>query len=138
MAVDSCNDFTGVFVRPVIYVTNDFGTNQGAERTYSYAQLDKVCFNRTIVAVQDPSRGPDFRIYPNPNTGQFTVHLSEPAERGLSMRIISITGQMVLEKKTVTGNTIQTIEAFDLPQGMYFLQMITDGRLMSVNKFVKQ
>lgn len=138
IALDSCNDFSGVLVRPVIFVVNDFGTNQGTENTYSYAQLDNVCFNETIVSVYDPHRTESIRIYPNPNSGEFYIEMRNPAKQGMTLRIISLTGQVLTDKIVDVGHTIQSIDASYMPEGMYFIQVVSDGRVLSIDKFVIQ
>ncbi len=137
IALDSCNDFSGVLIRPVIFITNDFGSNQGAEQTFSYAELDNVCFNGTIVSVDDPSRQENIRIFPNPTNGSLTIEMKSPALSAMMLRIASLTGQVVLEVQMEPGKLIHTVKTNDLPEGVYFLQMISDGQMVSVNKFVK-
>lgn len=78
------------------------------------------------------------RIYPNPNTGQFTVDLSAPARPGTLFRITDLSGRMVQEVRTEAGNTQQRIQSGNLPDGMYFLQVLENGSLIGVKKFVKQ
>lgn len=124
-------------MRPIIFVTNVFGSNQGEEHTYSYVQLDNVCFNGTIVSVHDPSRQENIRIFPNPTNGSLTLELKSPALSGMMLRIASLTGQVVLEVQMEPGKLIHTVKTNYLPEGVYFLQMISDGQMVSVNKFVK-
>lgn len=137
-AFDDCGGATSVIVRPMIYVTNVLSNEQGGEDTYSFVQIDNFCFDGVIVAVEEPLKGKDFRIYPNPNTDEFTVELSEPAKQGMSIVIVSLTGQILFEKQAVTGNVMHTVESKDLAEGIYFLQIVSAGRVMSVDKFVKQ
>jgi hypothetical protein len=77
-------------------------------------------------------------LFPNPNIGQVTVELSEPTHFGTKFQIIDLIGKLILEKSIETGSKVQTIEAQQLPEGLYFLQMISDGRVLAVEKFVKQ
>jgi len=137
IALDSCNDFSDVLIRPVIFITNDFGSNQGAEQTFSYAELDNVCFNGTIVSVDDPARQENIRIFPNPTNGSLTIEMKSPALSAMMLRIASLTGQVVLEVQMEPGKLIHTVKTNYLPEGVYFLQMISDGQMVSVNKFVK-
>ncbi len=138
IALDSCNDFSDVLIRPVIFVTNDYGSNQGADQTFSYAELDNVCFNGTIVSVDDPSRQESIRIFPNPTNGSLTVELKSPALSAMMLRVASLTGQVVLEVQMEPGKFIHTLKTNYLPEGLYFLQMISNGQMVSMNKFVKQ
>ncbi|MDZ4749927.1 MAG: T9SS type A sorting domain-containing protein [Saprospiraceae bacterium] len=137
IALDSCNDFSGVLVRPVIFISNAYGTNQGAEKTYSYAQLDKVCFSRAIVAVNDPDRRENIRLYPNPTSGSISVELNAPAGSDMSVQISSLIGQVFFEKQMEVGKLMHNLETHYLPHGLYFLRVIAEGRMVSVSKFVK-
>jgi hypothetical protein len=136
---DSCTDLVfGVFVRPILYVTNSFGSNQGAEHTYSSAELDNVCFIPGIVAVHDPEQKQGVRIYPNPTTGDLTVELPSAAVDDMMMRVVSVTGQVVMEKRAEAGNAIQTLDLVGLVEGMYFMQILSADRVVVVKRFVKQ
>lgn len=79
-----------------------------------------------------------FQIVPNPNQGTFTVVLSEGATLGTKLRILNSMGQFVRDFSTKLNNEEQTIQANDLPNGMYFLQVVLDGKVVGVEKFVKQ
>ena len=78
------------------------------------------------------------RLYPNPNPGVFTVKLPAPAESGCIFRVTDLTGQLVLEKTAEPNKMEQTIQADELPSGLYFLQIVVEGRVQATVKFVKQ
>jgi hypothetical protein len=78
------------------------------------------------------------RIFPNPNFGTFSVELPEPALEGMQFRLMSPTGRMVGEQTLQAGNTQQTVQTKDLPGGIYFLQLLWEGNMIAVEKFVKQ
>ena len=137
--VDTCGDEPyGVYVRPVIYVNNALGSNQGGASTRSSVQIDNFCLDGTLVAVHNPVQKLALRIFPNPNPGIFTVQLPEAATLGMSFRIVGLTGQLLRTQSTQTGSAIQTVQAGDLPAGLYFLQVVEDGSVLAVEKFVKQ
>ncbi|MFN0035750.1 MAG: T9SS type A sorting domain-containing protein, partial [Saprospiraceae bacterium] len=77
-------------------------------------------------------------ISPNPNPGTFTVELPVPAAPGMVFRIVGLTGQLLREQPTQTGSIMDTIQAGDLPAGLYFLQVVSEGRVLAVEQFVKQ
>lgn len=77
-------------------------------------------------------------IFPNPTTGSLNIELPFPSELGMSLQVGSLTGQNVFNKDLEVGSAVQTIDASALPQGMYFIQILSKGQVIAVNKFVKQ
>ncbi len=138
LAIDGCGKAEAVLIRPAIYLTNALMSNQGGEDTYSFAQLDNICYGGMIVAVGDAPPAHDVRIYPNPNSGQFTIEFSDPVKQNIFMVIVNLTGQILFESQAVAGNVMQVMDVKNLAEGFYFLQMVSDGQILSVNKFVKQ
>lgn len=78
------------------------------------------------------------RLYPNPNPGLFTLELPIPATTGMRLRITDPTGRLLQDRPTEPGLAQQTIEANELPNGLYFLQVVQDGKVLGVERFVKQ
>lgn len=135
---DDCGDLQAVLARPAVYITNALSSLQGGSETFSVVHIDNFCFEGTIVAVKDPFKDAPFRIYPNPNSGAFTLELSQAATPGMAFRIIGLTGQLLLEKTAEAGSVRQTLEAGALPAGLYFVQVVEDGRVVGIKRFVKQ
>jgi len=137
--LDSCGDAPhGVLVRPIVYVTNALGSGQGGAETRSSIQIDNFCFDGTLVGLNALYAGKRLRIFPNPNPGMFTVELPGAAKPGMALRIVGLTGQVLMEKPAEAGSTQQSIRADNLPNGLYFLQVVSEGRVLAVEKFVKQ
>ncbi|MFN8304315.1 MAG: YCF48-related protein [Saprospiraceae bacterium] len=78
------------------------------------------------------------RLYPNPNPGVFTVELNASPAQGTLFRATDLMGQLVLENPADPDRTLQTVQAGDLPPGLYFLQVVVEGRVQATAKFVKQ
>ncbi len=97
--------------------------------------------NETSFRVTDtaePGEKTALRIFPNPNAGTFSAELSEAAEAGMQFRILGLTGQVLREQTAQTGSKLQTIQTGDLPGGLYFLQVLSEGKVLAIEKFVKQ
>ena len=111
---------------------------------YCFVKLikEKVSVNCGVIGTLKPiakyTVPNTIRVYPNPTEGKFTLDLAAPATQGTTLRIVNLEGQVMLERKAETDVRLQSIEATSLPQGLYFLQVITEGKPTSVEKFVKQ
>lgn len=77
-------------------------------------------------------------IAPNPNTGFFTVKLKQATPDGSTLRIVEPAGRLVLEMSIEPGNMWLNVEAGNMPAGLYILQVISGGRTLAVDKFVKE
>jgi len=110
-----------------------------SETEMSVIGLDNIemCTSRVPLSTYSEQLG-KLRIYPNPNTGHFTIEMLQAATAGMKFRIIDLTGRNVLEKQTAIGNQIQNIDASKLASGFYFLQVISKGKVLAVEKLMKQ
>jgi uncharacterized repeat protein (TIGR01451 family) len=103
-----------------------------------------VLTNTVETRVQMPVRtseqipGWTILIYPNPNAGTFRVELFEAATPGMTLRIVSLTGQVLREQPAQAGRVIQTAQTGNLPAGFYLLQVVVEGKVLAVEKFVRQ
>lgn len=78
------------------------------------------------------------RIFPNPNAGTFEVALQHPTPKNSTFRITDLTGRSLLVQPAEPGSSRQTLRAYALPNGLYFLQVVSEGRVIAVERFVKQ
>lgn len=133
-----CGDASdGLRPRLSLSVWNALTYEQGGEESFSVVDIDQICLRGNLVATIDIDLLKELKIYPNPNEGEFTVELPE-INSGMTLRVLSLTGKEVMRKEAEAGKINQTIDVKYLPQGMYFLQVISDDQVISVNKFVKQ
>jgi hypothetical protein len=142
-AEDNCGDSMiishppRVLIHPVAYATNEVSSSPGSD-TKTMVLLDEICFDGKTVGVINPQERLSLRIFPNPNTGLFTVDLPLPASPGMKFRILDLTGRLVLEKRTEQSVARQSVDGGILPNGLYFIQIVSDGQVLGVEKFVKQ
>jgi len=138
MTVDSCSGITNsLMVRPTIYVTNGLSDDQGPE-TRTYIQIDNFCVEGETVAVEEITHKQEVKVFPNPTIGVLRIEMPFLSYNDISLQITSLTGQQLHVQKAEPGIAVQTMDASLLPQGMYFLQILSKGQVIAVNKFVKQ
>ncbi len=123
-------------------------TFQNGTTTVNYTATDatgnsSTCsFTVTVVCVTGSHEAEQFlfrvNISPNPNTGNITVELPQPATTSMTLRITDLTGRLILEKQTEPGSTRQIVQAEYLPQGLYFLQIVSELNILATEKFIKQ
>jgi hypothetical protein len=79
------------------------------------------------------------RIYPNPNTGVFTLEMTSPAKEVLKLRILNASGQPVYSVKNieVKGTLSLPVDLNQLSQGSYLLEL-SNGKGILVRKLVIQ
>ena len=77
-------------------------------------------------------------ISPNPNLGLFTIEFSVPTLAQTTLRISDGAGRILMEKQLATNSRKQIIEAPTLQAGMYFVQIVVKGKIIAIEKFVKQ
>ncbi|MCC7244207.1 MAG: T9SS type A sorting domain-containing protein, partial [Saprospiraceae bacterium] len=113
--------------------------NQDSERQ-SLVALDNlvICSSSAqLTETDEADKALQIRLFPNPNTGEFTVELSETATAKHSLRIVNLTGQVLYDAPAQEGQSQQNIRTRDLPAGLYFLQVLHEGRLIATKKFVR-
>ena len=93
---------------------------------------------RVIQIFQHSHRSYELNIFPNPNNGLFTLELSAGATSNMAYRVTDLVGRIVLVKTIETGSVQQTVLTDGLPNGLYFLQVLDEGKKVAEKKFVKQ
>jgi hypothetical protein len=101
----------------------------------SWTSIDTTSCNDgcTLVGINDIQESIPANIHPNPTTEQVTISLEE-AKTGILI-IRNSLGQIVLQE-TFT-NTNQLDVSLNEPDGIYFLQIETDGQVIT-RKIIKQ
>ncbi len=80
------------------------------------------------------SYGSEWKIYPNPSDGKFT--LSVPIDKLVSVYVIDILGQVVDQKLNVKSRALN-IDISNKPSGVYFVKVVT-GNEMIIRKILHQ
>ncbi|MBK8278677.1 MAG: T9SS type A sorting domain-containing protein [Saprospiraceae bacterium] len=130
---------SGVYSISIIAVEED-----PAMGMYCFVKLIKksIELNCRLIGSINPGIRPSvndaIRVFPNPTSGLFIVELSEVPIEGTRMRVVNLAGQVMMERMAVTDIKVQSVNATSLPQGLYFIQVITSGKPIAVEKFIKR
>lgn len=77
------------------------------------------------------------KVWPNPTTGVFSVQCSEFSVEGEKiMRVFSAQGIKVEEVKVPDGKEIMSINASDWLKGLYYVQLIIEGKAIANQKVI--
>ncbi len=89
-----------------------------------------------ITSIAENTMEADFTVYPNPNTGIFTIELDATLQfANYTLRIINTLGQEVYHSAIATPQA--TIDISTLPKGIYLLSLF-DGEQEGHRKIVKE
>ena len=94
-----------------------------------------------LAALQDghpiDNRQPDFGIYPNPTTGNFTlVQKGDKLLQDVKIEVFSIRGEKVMAE-TITGEKVHEFSLSNRPGGMFFIRIMAGEKVETI-KLVKQ
>jgi hypothetical protein len=137
-AAAACGDESGVRVRPAIFVTSPFSDEQGPG-SLTIIDLDYFCVDGSVITgTRNPKADNPLRLFPNPTANTITLQLPAPATAGTSFRLLSLTGQVMLQQPVEPGLKGYTFDLSPWPAGMYFIQLWQDGRPSGTAKIVRQ
>ncbi len=75
----------------------------------------------------DPTKNIWARVYPNPNAGTFTLHLTHDTKSEFNIRLLSLDGRIVWNHSSwQTKEYQETIHLPNLTAGLYILQVLDD------------
>ena len=127
--------------------TVDFGITVQPTITTSYSVIGTSalgCTNTAVITVSvsdclgiennNVDQSP-VKIYPNPNTGEFKIHLTSFAENSF-LEIINSVGQSIFKAKP--GSTEYAIDLRSQPDGMYLLIYTENEKRKVTRKIIKE
>jgi len=80
-----------------------------------------------------------YKLGPNPFTTELTIEMVNPQPgRAMDLMLYDMSGKMISKLKDVNTKGMYQMNTEGLPLGMYILNLMMDGRLIQVDKVVKQ
>ncbi|GAA4463649.1 hypothetical protein GCM10023093_12620 [Nemorincola caseinilytica] len=99
----------------------------------SYLYADKVAFTGTvptgIISINTPDAATT--VFPNPASGSATVYYHSASSRTIAVALTDMTGKVIrnMEVRTMAGENSIPLDLKGLAQGMYFVQVIDEGKV---------
>ena len=82
-----------------------------------------------ILGVNDIANDAEFNIYPNPTYNSATIDLAAFKGKELNLELYDAMGRKA--KSVTTKANSYTLERDNLPSGIYFMNVVVDGRIFS-------
>jgi len=100
-----------------------------------YMGIDSIGLEALIDGLDGDSNGEAFKVFPNPNNGNFTIECN--TNNKLTCSIINIRGERVYSNMQHPLNNKINIDVSYLPKGVYTLK-VYDDKMVGYSKFVIQ
>jgi hypothetical protein len=87
----------------------------------------------TLTAAQETQDGISLKVYPNPNTGSFTISFTAEDAGQVTVRLVSTVGQVLLEdtQRNFSGSYERQVNLEGAPKGVYILQVSLHNRTIT-------
>ncbi|MCP4459708.1 MAG: T9SS type A sorting domain-containing protein [Cytophagales bacterium] len=105
----------------------DVVTSDGCESSFTY-DIDVISDDEIVLGTEKNS---SFTVYPIPFQSDFSI---ETDDHDQSIQLVSLTGKRVLEKDLTLG--LNTIDASNLPSGIYFLMLLKANEIVRTSKII--
>ncbi|MFH2144386.1 MAG: T9SS type A sorting domain-containing protein, partial [Bacteroidota bacterium] len=95
--------------------------------------------NVTVVSIEDITFENTFSLFPNPNSGEFTIVFTLAETQGVKIKITDVLGKTVYLKdlKQFSGEYINRINISDCVSGVYNLEIITKSFINTRKLIIK-
>jgi hypothetical protein len=123
------SDGWGVLSEPLVGVYSPYGNCSGTVNG---------CGATTHIPPDMRPEPVALNIYPNPTTGTIMFELQRPAPSNMTLRVASLSGQALLDKRAEAGSALQQLDISGLPSGVYLVQVWSTGRVWTTSKIIKQ
>ena len=87
------------------------------------------------LGITENTNSNNISIYPNPSNGQFNVTVSS-LQKSSSIEIYNSIGELVYSQKVI--NEQNTIELTNEANGLYFVKVMSDGKIVGTKKIIKE
>jgi hypothetical protein len=136
----------------IVFEILNNGTEAQVYSSTSPGTCDGICFDvcsifpstsfsipKLSIDTDDFELNQDIKIMPNPNTGIFNLEFNSATGEQHSLQVLDLLGQIVYSSDIMTnvGFNDLNLDLSSLPIGVYYLQLLNKGLVVSKIKFIK-
>lgn len=93
-----------------------------------YQILPRSSADLILHTAVDEVSGNIFSLYPNPNSGSFTIQFNrETVQEEISVTVADLSGQLVFSGKNIAGEQFFRVNISSLPAGMYLVEIASES-----------
>ncbi len=85
-----------------------------------------------ILEIENPNA---LSVYPNPISSELNISINAKSFENITMQIVNVLGEVILTKAIVTINS--QINTTKLPEGVYFVNIIDNNKIVKTQKVIK-
>jgi hypothetical protein len=125
--IDITDEYVEMIFKEKGSYTIGLRASTGECQTIIYKQID--VFERYDIPEYEPEQNvflKSFIAYPNPNNGQFTVKIELGATADIRLRLVSITGSIIDDRKLTGSDYYEILYNINNVQGIYLLQLSSE------------
>jgi len=103
------------------------------------SDLPNIPYDSTVVNTEEPldiSTEEAFRLFPNPNNGNFTVQFEGPTSMESQWQLIDVNGRIVQEENVPKFTESILIDANNFVKGVYFFRLYNEHGISTVRKVI--
>ena len=102
------------------------------------SELPNIPYDSTVVNTQqlDITKEEAFRLFPNPNNGNFTIQFEAPIQFEAQWELIDINGRIIRNESVPTSTQSIFIQTDNLTKGVYFFRLYNQSGISSVRKVI--
>lgn len=101
-------------------IVSDGGTEYDG---FYYDDITVKIIDPALSGITHDLSGDGFELYPNPNSGYFTVQFSEPLDSQADFYISNVLGEVVLKERISAGGSKKEIDMSSIGNGVYFFTL---------------
>ena len=91
----------------------------------------------TVTGLNTPSRKDEYKLYPNPTADRAVLKFDHSIRENISITVLNVQGQTMLVTTDISAGKVE-IDLQHIPAGIYYLQVTSPAKVLSIKKLVKQ